>query len=215
MRTNYVLIDFENVQPESLSALHHDHFKVMLFVGANQANIPFAIVDAMQGLCGRAEYIKIAGHGKNALDFHIAYYIGLLAAKDPTAYFHIISQDTGFDPLIAHLKTKKITVAREPSISEIPLVKTPPPTQLPPGTPVPVAPTPPPPPKVPEQRVNTVWEKVRPPKATKPRTVKTLTSHIKAMFPNAITEGEIATIIADLRTKKYITITDNKITYNV
>jgi hypothetical protein len=37
MRINYVLIDFENVQPESLAVLQHEHFKVMVFVGTNQA----------------------------------------------------------------------------------------------------------------------------------------------------------------------------------
>lgn len=210
MRTNYVMIDYENVQPESLAALQHEHFKVMLFVGANQGSIPFAIVDAMQGLCGRAEYIKISGHGKNALDFHIAYYIGLIAAKDPTAFFHIISQDTGFDPLIAHLKTKKIMVIREPAIGEIPLVKAPQPVipQMP------VAPQPVPV-KKPDDRFAGILQNLRLLKASKPRTVKTLTSHIKTMFPNAITDGEIAALIAELRTKKYISVTENRITYNV
>lgn len=33
-RTNYVLIDFENVQPEAMSMLDHEHFKVLVFVGA-------------------------------------------------------------------------------------------------------------------------------------------------------------------------------------
>jgi len=41
MRINYVLIDFENVQPESLAVLQQDHFKVMVFVGANQTKVPF------------------------------------------------------------------------------------------------------------------------------------------------------------------------------
>jgi hypothetical protein len=211
MRTNYVMIDFENVQPESLAGLQGDHFKVMVFVGANQGSIPFAIVDAMQALCGRAEYIKISGHGKNALDFHIAYYIGLIAAKDPTAFFHIISQDTGFDPLIAHLKTKKIMVVREASINEIPLIKAPQPV-----TPqVPVAPAPIAPVKKPDDRFAGILQNLRLLKASKPRTVKTLTSHIKTMYPNAITDGEIATFIAELRSKKYISVTENRITYNV
>jgi hypothetical protein len=83
-----------------------------------------------------------------------------------------------------------------------------------PVAPQPIAPAPVPK-KVPDQRVNTVWEKVRPPKATKPRTIKTLTSHIKAMFPNAITDSEVANIIVELRSRKFISITDSKITYNV
>jgi len=39
VKTNYVLIDFENVQPRSLEGLNGDPFKVLLFVGANQSRI--------------------------------------------------------------------------------------------------------------------------------------------------------------------------------
>jgi hypothetical protein len=52
----------------------------------------------MQALGAKAQYVKISGNGSNALDFHIAFYIGHLGAVDPTAYFHIISKDAGFDP---------------------------------------------------------------------------------------------------------------------
>ena len=44
------------------------------------------------------QYVKISGNGKNALDFHLAYYVGELATNDPEVYFHVISKDTGFDP---------------------------------------------------------------------------------------------------------------------
>ena len=36
MRTNYVLIDFDNLQPELLEALDLEHLRVMVFIGANQ-----------------------------------------------------------------------------------------------------------------------------------------------------------------------------------
>lgn len=36
MKTNYVLIDYENVQPEFAQSLAPEHFKVIVFVGANQ-----------------------------------------------------------------------------------------------------------------------------------------------------------------------------------
>src|SRR4029434_2542984 len=36
------------------------------------------------------------------------------------AFFHVISKDTGFDPLIHHLKDKKIHVARSSIIEEMP-----------------------------------------------------------------------------------------------
>ena len=50
------------------------------------------------------QYVKISGNGKNALDFHLAYYVGELATNDPEVYLHVISKDTGFDHLIKHLK---------------------------------------------------------------------------------------------------------------
>jgi len=238
MRKNYVLIDFENVQPESLAALQHDHFEIKIFLGATQTKISFEIAQAMQTMGPRAEYIKMGGTGSNALDFHIAYYIGHLSVKEPTAYFHIISKDTGFDPLIAYLKTKNISVAREADIGDIPLVKA---TPLAPPLPVVQPPLPPPqlivrPPVLlqpskspqpakpvsppahthkPDSHLLTIVGTLRPTKATKPRTVKSLTSHIKATFPNAITETEITNLIADMAKRHLITVTDNKIAYHL
>ena len=84
MRTNYVLIDFESVQTRSLRLLTQEHFKVIVFVGANQGKLPFEVAESLQQLGSRAEYIKISGRGPNALDFHIAYYIGRLAAEEPS-----------------------------------------------------------------------------------------------------------------------------------
>lgn len=112
MATNYVLIDFENVQTSNLEVLKQHPFKVVVFVGANQAKIPFNVASEMQSLGDAAQYIKISGAGKNALDFHIAYYIGELSAKDPGAYFRVISRDTCFDTLIAHLKGRDIKIQR-------------------------------------------------------------------------------------------------------
>ena len=47
MRTNYVLIDFENVQPENLDVFSADHFKVIVFVGASQTKVPFDVAMAL------------------------------------------------------------------------------------------------------------------------------------------------------------------------
>ena len=50
MRTNFVLIDGENVQPDSLNGLDAEHFKVLLFLGANQIKVNFDVAEAMQKL---------------------------------------------------------------------------------------------------------------------------------------------------------------------
>ena len=99
-----MLIDFESIQPESVKELLQDHFCLLLFVGANQTKVSFELATEIQRMGSRAEYIKMSGNGPNALDFHIAFYIGQISTQDPTAYFHIISKDKGFDPLIQHLK---------------------------------------------------------------------------------------------------------------
>lgn len=102
-RTNYVLIDYESVQPSHLELLNRDGFIAYVFVGKVQAKLSFETVSVIQDLGERASYIKISGAGPNALDFRIAFYIGQIGARDPDAFFHIISKDKGFYPLIEHL----------------------------------------------------------------------------------------------------------------
>ena len=77
---------------------------MFVFVGASQTKIPYDLAAAMQQPGENGQYVKISGNGKNALDFHLAYYVGELATNDPEVYLHVISKDTGFDHLIKHLK---------------------------------------------------------------------------------------------------------------
>ena len=84
MPTNYVLVDFENVQPDSLAALAGGAFRIKVFVGASQARgrISFELSHSMQMLGAHAEYVKIARSGPNAVDMHIAYHVGRLIEKE-------------------------------------------------------------------------------------------------------------------------------------
>jgi hypothetical protein len=194
MRPNIVLIDFENVQPESLNVLEGDHFRVLVFVGANQAKVSFETAAALQRLGARAQYIRIAGNGSNALDFHIAYYIGELAAADPMAYFHIVSKDTGFDPLIAHLKSKKILAGRVRDVTDIPIVK---------------APTK----KIATERAELFLEKLAQPKVTKPRSLKTLSNAIASFFQKQVSEDEVAAVVDGMVKTGAISLDGEKVKY--
>lgn len=196
MRTNHVLIDFESVQPDSLSALEHEHFKVHIFVGANQAKLPFSVAAAIQRMGARANYVKISGNGSNALDFHIAFYIGQLAAEDSSAYFHIISKDTGFDPLIQHLKSRNIFAGRVKTVADIPLVK--------------VSSS-----KSPEERVTAVVEKLRQMNSSKPRTPKTLRSTIASLFQKQLSDAELDSLVDALAARKIAVIAANKVSYSL
>ncbi len=84
---NYVLIDYENVQPDLMPLLSETNIYVIIFVGAAQKSVPVDFAAAMQRLGSRATYIKLSGNGSNALDFHIAFYLGVLAVRDSAAYF--------------------------------------------------------------------------------------------------------------------------------
>ena len=111
-----MLIDYENVQVKSLALLRGEQFRVRVFLGKTNTKIHSELAIAIQRLGERAEYITLESSGSNALDFHIAYYLGVLATADPKANFHIISKDKGFDPLIQHLKTRAVHAARATSI---------------------------------------------------------------------------------------------------
>lgn len=194
MKTNYVLIDYENVQPEAMTALNEEHFKVIVFVGANQTKVSFEVASALQQMGARAEYVRISGNGSNALDFHIAFYIGQLAAQEPEAYFHIVSKDTGFDPLIQHLKARKILACRSKDVTEIPIVK--------------AAHS-----KTSGERLEVVIADLQRRGAAKPRTVKTLSSTINSIFQKQISEQELVDLMASLEKRGVIVTVGTKVSY--
>ena len=194
MRPNIVLIDFESVQPASLAVLAPEYFRVKVFVGATQSKLPFDLVAAIQQMGDRAEYIKIAGVGPNALDFHIAYYIGRISSQEPEVFFHIISKDTGFDPLIQHLKDKNILCGRWQSLEEIPAVRA---AQV----------------TSPEERAILFLSRLLQPKSTKPRTEKTLRSAIAAHFQRQLTEEDVSAIVDALQRPGHLSIAGGKVVY--
>ena len=196
MKINFVLVDFENVQPKNVSLLSGGPYKIKVFLGANQAKIPLEMARALQ-TCGQdAEYIQIDGNGKNALDFHIAYYIGRLAAETPDAYFHVISKDTGFDPLIKHLKAQKILCQRSKSIADIPLAKILKSDSIP-------------------EKVDAVIDNLVRRKAGKPGTLKKLRSTIKALFANQLPDEELDGIIEHLTERGAIQVAEGKVHYEL
>lgn len=194
MKNNYILVDLENVQPTNLDTLNGRNFKVIVFVGANQAKLSFELAVAMQALGSNAAYIKIDGNGPNALDFHIAFYMGKIAEKDSNAYFHIISKDTGFDPLIKHLRDSKILAQRVADITEIASLQA-------------VSQ------QSPEARISAVVAKLKAMGDNKPRKVQGLENTINALFFKKLSESELTSLIKIMHAKKLITTDGEKIIY--
>lgn len=196
MANNYVLIDYENVHPKNLELLLEHPFKVYVFVGQNQARIPFDLADSMQLLGKAARYIKIAGSGQNALDFHIAYYVGELASKEPDAYFHIISKDKGFDPLIRHLKERKIRVQREKDLGEIPLLQLSEKTSL-------------------DDQISAIVKNLGGRGQSRPRKVKTLQNTINSLFTKKLDQKELNELMNEMKRRKLIVIRQNNVSYKL
>ena len=108
----FLLVDFENVRDVALSELK-ERCWVKIFLGRSQKSIPTAMVTDAQHLGARLEWIRIAGDGRNNLDFHLSYHFGRLMAEHPEAAFVIVTHDKGFDPLIEHVSRGGRRVVRD------------------------------------------------------------------------------------------------------
>lgn len=194
MNTRFVLIDFENIQPKDVALLKGEHLKIKVFVGSHQAKIPLELAHSLQPFGIDAEYIKIDGDGKNALDFHIAFYIGRISSEIPGATFHLISKDCGFDPLIRHLKSKGIKCSRTASLATVSLKKVSPP-------------------KVSKGNIDTVVDNLKKRQSSKPSTLVKLKSTILALLKNQISDESMDGLINELKARGVIEVSAGKVQY--
>jgi PIN domain-containing protein len=112
-----LLVDYENIGKLDLGAIPAG-VRVPFFFGASQRSVPTEFLKAALKLGERFVPIDIEGQGKNALDFHIAFYLGEYLARSPETPCVILSKDKGFDPLIKHLVRRGFAVRRANSIAE-------------------------------------------------------------------------------------------------
>ena len=197
MKIHYILIDYENVQTKSLSVLQgapNKAFRIMVFVGANQAKIPIELVSSMQSFGDKAGYVQITGSGRNALDFHIAYYLGALTERDPKAIFHVISKDTGYDQLIRHLKGMRINVDRRKDLYDIPWLSS---ANSKPA----------------DEQLTAIVDNLSARGTSRPRKVKTLKNSINSLFGNKLDPEKIDSLVKDLQDRKYVVIKQENVTY--
>lgn len=189
-----ILIDYENVQPDISMLIDDQDTHVLIFVGSQQEKVSFDIAASLQKMGNRAEYIKINGTSNNALDFHIAYYIGKMVTQNPSTQFHIISKDKGFDPLIKHLQERKTSVTRSETLEKTPAPKVKPSTK---------------------SKISIVTEGLKKRGVARPKTLKTLATTINAMFQNKLKPNDVDNLIKALQQKEYIEIKDTKVSYKL
>ena len=201
---NHVFVDFENVHEVDAALIGTKAVSFTLLLGARQTKLDVGLVEKMMKHAAAVELIRLTTSGRNALDFALAYYLGRKALADPTAYFHIISKDTGYDPLIAHLRSRHIHVRRHDSFdtltfSGIAKVAAAAPKAEPAGT---------------EESVNRALEHLRKNVANRPKKKKTLLSHLKSQLGKDATATDAARLLERLQKAGHIRIGDkDAVTY--
>ncbi|ABD71970.1 conserved hypothetical protein (plasmid) [Rhodoferax ferrireducens T118] len=107
--SEFYLVDYENVGPSLRHCNIADDAQVIVFLGQTTAKIHPRLA---QWVGRRGEYINIEGKGPNALDFHVAFYAGMIVNMDRSSRITVISRDKGFDPLLTHMSRMGVSATR-------------------------------------------------------------------------------------------------------
>lgn len=187
----YIYVDFENVP--NIDKVEAEDLKLLLFIGQNQKRLSTDSVKQIQPLGKSVEWIQISGSGKNALDFHIAYYLALNKNLKDIEHF-VVSKDSGFDPLINHANMQGQKVRRVISVGDIF-------TNFSIG-------------KGLKEKVDKVKVSLGKQQKTKrPKSIKSLTSYIEAAFQKKVSTAETEEIIDNLFREGFMEEKNKRISY--
>lgn len=196
---NHVFVDFENVHEVAFAVLDTKSVSFTLLLGARQTKLDAALVEKLMEHAATVQLVRLTTSGKNALDFALAYYVGRAAMADPTGHFHIVSKDTGFDPLIEHLRSRHIRAYRHDDFTTLTFSA----PAKPPSSP-------------PEDPMTRALAHLRKNVTNRPKRKKTLVSHLLAFSGNAVTEADVVALVERLCKDGHITIGDkDAVTYHL
>lgn len=130
---HFVFVDFENVSDIDLGLVEGKPVHVTLLIGKNQKKLDLSLVRQIHRLATQVELVEVGASGHNALDLTLAFYLGQSVQRSPTAGFHIVSKDQDFEPMIGHLTTRGMKVARCDAFHLLPFLPRPKPI-VPPKT---------------------------------------------------------------------------------
>ena len=107
----HVLLDYENVQPSEaeLRLMVPDASQVWVFHGPQQRKIEERFASFGAGVTA----VPISKSGKNALDFHLSFYMGYIASKNPASTIVVVANDKGYEPMLEHARAMGFVVRRQ------------------------------------------------------------------------------------------------------
>ncbi len=215
---NHVFVDFENVHHVDTTLFETKAVSLTILMGARQTKLDAALVEQLIAHAASVQLVRLTSSDKNAVDFALTYYLGRAVLADPTAYFHIISKDTGYDPLIEHLRSRHIRVRRHDDYTTLTFTSSPKVSAVDPS---------PAKPSIPptaanstaggaDEQLNVFVERLRKHPNNRPKKKKTLLSHLKASLNKDGSEAEAARLLEKLIKAGRITIDDKEgVTYRV
>ena len=203
---NHVFVDMENVHQVDATLIGTKSVSFTLLLGANQTKLDAGLVEKLMEHAAAVQLIRLTANGKNALDFILSYYLGRQVLADPTAYFHIVSRDQGYDPLIEHLRARHVHARRHDDFSTLTF------SYKPRETPAAVKVEP----VGAEDVLSLVLARLRKNLSNRPKKTTTLLSHLKSLLGKDATEADAAGLLAKLCQAGHIRIGDkDAITYLV
>ena len=99
----HVLLDYENVQPteDELRALVPNASQVWVFHGPHQRQVEQRFASFGTNVTA----VPISKTGKNALDFHLSFYMGYIASRNQASAMVVVANDTGYEPMLEHARS--------------------------------------------------------------------------------------------------------------
>jgi len=197
LRQNYIFVDYENVQDLDLNLIAGKAVKVILIVGTQRKTVPATLARQLHKYKEQVEWVESEGTSPNALDLVLAYQVGLYVKLDPAGYFHVLSRDKDYDPLIAHLRTNKILATRDEELSKVPVLIDPRSLPL-------------------NERVEYVRGRLEKNKASRPARKKTLASTVHAICHKQLGQEQVDEILNSLEQRNALKFGPNgTVTYNI
>lgn len=186
---HHVFVDFENVHQVDPSVFGTKSFHFTLLLGAAQTKLNVDLVEKLMEHAASVQLVRLNFSGKNALDFTLAYYLGRAVMTNPTGCFHIVSKDTGFKPLIEHLRSRHIRAQRHDDFSTLT------------ASAVAKAPS-----AALDDLLSRVLQHFRKHATNRPKRKKTLISHLRAISGKDATETDVMELIEKLRQAGHLSI---------